>query len=90
MVDADRKKLHATGYVLGQGELIRDITEGFLFGQFGTYQVRISDIALATRLNFGRLAAVDPLADLARREEAADGRLTSIPLGAAEEAYLGE
>jgi DNA/RNA endonuclease G (NUC1) len=30
MVDADRRKLHATGYVLGQGELIRDITEGFV------------------------------------------------------------
>jgi endonuclease G len=67
MIDADRAKLHATGYVLGQGELVRDITE-FVFGQFGTYQVPISSIEQVTGLSFDGLAAVDPMAEEARHE----------------------
>ncbi|MBP0633070.1 DNA/RNA non-specific endonuclease [Cupriavidus sp. AcVe19-1a] len=89
MIDADRERLHATGYVLGQGELIRDITEGFVFGEFSTYQVRIADIAHATGLDFGRLVNADPLARRSRREEGAGGHLVSIPIDSPEQAYLG-
>jgi len=62
MVDADKRRPQAPGNVLAQGELIRDITEGFLFKDFRTYQVRIEDIQRATRLDFGALVRVDPLA----------------------------
>ena len=89
MVDAARNKLHATGYILGQGDLIRDITEGFVFGEFGTYQVRIADIQRATKLDFGALIAADPFDRRARMEETAGGLLSSLPLSAAEDAYLG-
>jgi len=89
MIDAGQRRLHATGYILGQGELIRDITEGFLFEDFRTYQVRIADIQRRTRLNFGSLVQADPLARRARDEESAGGSLVSLALDAAEEAYLG-
>jgi endonuclease G len=88
MVDADHQRLHATGYVLGQGELVAALTEGFVFGEFGTYQVRLTDIANATGLDFSGLAKADPLA---RRvaEEAVDRAVVALPLGFPEEAYLG-
>jgi len=89
MIDAERRGLHATGYVLGQGELIRDITEGFLFEDFRAYQVRIVDIQRATRLDFGALVNADPLARRAHDEESVGGSLLSVPLETAEEAYLG-
>ena len=89
MVDVDRNKLHATGYVLGQGELIRDITEGFVFGEFGTYQVRIADIQRATGLDFGALTSADPFERRSRQEEAAGGLLMSLPLSVVEDAYMG-
>lgn len=89
MVDADKRRLHATGYVLGQGKLIKNITEGFVFGQFATYQVRVSDIAVATGLDFGRLVDADPLARRSREEETNAGRLISIPIESPEEVYLG-
>jgi endonuclease G len=89
MIGADKRSLHATGYVLGQGELIRDITEGFLFEDFRTYQVRIVDIQRATRLDFGVLANADPLTWRARDEESAGGSLLSLALDTAADAYLG-
>jgi endonuclease G len=89
MVDADKRALHATGYVIGQGELIRDITEGFLFEDFRTYQVRIVDIQRATRLDFGLLMNADPLARRARDEEGTGGLLLSLALDTAADAYLG-
>lgn len=54
--------LRATGYVLSQGQLIEDITEGFAYGQYRTYQVPVASIASATGLDLGALAAADPLA----------------------------
>jgi len=89
MVDADRQKLHATGYVLGQGELIADLTEGFAFGDFGTYQVRVADIAGATGLDFSRLSGADPLAQHATEGAGGDRAIVALPLGSTEDAYLG-
>jgi DNA/RNA endonuclease G (NUC1) len=48
--------LSATGYIVQQDDLIQDITErelGFVYEQFKTYQVPITDIEAATGLTFG-------------------------------------
>lgn len=67
---AGARRLHATAYVLSQGQLIqqmlagRDLTEaaeGFAFGAWKTFQVRVRDLAEMTRYDFGPLAAADPL-----------------------------
>ena len=52
--------LLSAGYILSQGEMIRDITEvPFVFGEHRTYQVRIDMISEATGLDFSALAAHD-------------------------------
>jgi endonuclease G len=62
IVDANTGKLSATGYVLSQGRMIRDLVEAaFVFGQFKTYQVQIARIEQATGLDFGKLREFDPL-----------------------------
>lgn len=62
MVNARTKKLSATGYVLTQGDMIRDLTEtAFVYGEYKTYQVKLSKIAELTGLDFGPLAEHDPL-----------------------------
>lgn len=55
------RKLRTTGYVLSQGEFIEDITEGFTFGEYRTYQVPVSQIATKTGYDFAQLAAADAL-----------------------------
>ncbi|SFM50485.1 DNA/RNA non-specific endonuclease [Nitrosomonas communis] len=87
--DAERNKLHATGYVLGQGQLVRDITEGFLYDEFGTYQVAITTIAKASGINFKGLEENDPLGKRIREEEAAGGRLIAIPISSERDIYFG-
>lgn len=72
IVDADTKKLSATGYVLTQGGLIRRLTEAFVYGAFRTYQVPISLIEDETGLDFSHLAPHDPFARQ-RREEGVEG-----------------
>lgn len=60
LVNADTNELSATGYVLSQGEIIKDLTGvAFVFGEFRTYQVQISKIEAVTGLDFGRLRDVD-------------------------------
>jgi endonuclease G len=62
MVDAESGELSATGYVLSQGRMIRDIVEArFVYGQFRMYQVQIARIEAETGLDFGRLREFDPL-----------------------------
>lgn len=62
MVNEDTGSLSATGYVLSQGKMIRDLTEAaFLLGEYKTYQVRIAMIEDVTGLNFGDLKNHDPL-----------------------------
>ena len=59
VVNGQTKKLHATGYMLSQKELLTNIE--FVFGQFRTYQVPISEIEAKTKLKFGNLSKFDPL-----------------------------
>lgn len=54
--------LSATGYIVNQDDLIKDITtrDLFVFEQFKTYQVSLKEIETATKLSFG-LNEHDPL-----------------------------
>jgi endonuclease G len=71
LIHADTGKLSAAGYVLSQGEIIRDLTEvAFVFGEFRTYQVQIAKIEAATGLDFGALRDVDVLGPGAAAEAA--------------------
>ncbi len=72
IIDAETKKLSATGYVLTQGGLIRRLTEAFVYGAFRTYQVPISLIGTESGLDFSKLTPHDPLARQ-RREEGVEG-----------------
>ena len=62
MVNDNTDRLSATGYVLTQGDLIRDMTEAaFVLGDYATYQVQIKRIEDMTGLDFGALKDADPL-----------------------------
>ena len=66
MVNRNTERLSATGYVLSQGRMIRDLTEAaFVLGEYATYQVQIRRIEEATGLDFDRLREFDPLATAA-------------------------
>ncbi|WP_135503148.1 DNA/RNA non-specific endonuclease [Roseovarius aestuariivivens] len=76
-------RLHATAYMLSQGELIQQMllqggnvesTEGFEFGEFKTFQIRISDLETMTGYDFGSLRDFDPLERLAQSEAAISPR----------------
>ncbi len=82
MIDADRDALHATAYLLSQGDLIRDLlekreraeaVEGFVLGAYRTFQIAIRDLAEATGYDFSAYLAADPLSRTdPGREAAAD------------------
>lgn len=62
MKNADSGKLNATGYVLTQGDMIKDLTEAaFVLGTYKTYQVPISFIEEATGFAWANLREGDPL-----------------------------
>jgi len=70
LVNADTNELSAVGYVLSQGEFIKDLTEvAFVFGEFRTYQVQISKIEAVTGFDFGRLRDVDTMAHAGTAED---------------------
>lgn len=83
MVDADRDTLHATAYLLSQGDLIRDLlekrdrteaNEGFVLGPYRTFQIAVRDLADATGYDFSPYVDADPLARTdAGMEAVADG-----------------
>lgn len=63
-------RLHATAYLLSQGQLIQDLlrrrgaveaVEGFAFGAFKTFQLRIRDLEQITGYDFGPLRDADPM-----------------------------
>ncbi|MEU4196385.1 DNA/RNA non-specific endonuclease [Kribbella sp. NPDC026611] len=65
------KKLHATAYLLSQGDLIRELlekrsrveaVEGFVLGPYRTFQIAIADLAEATGYDLSPYVAADPLA----------------------------
>jgi endonuclease G len=82
--------LHATGYVLSQGDLIRDLlerrrrdeaTEGFVLGPYRTFQVAIAHIEEVTGMTFPALRDADPLAKLPTAQEAiASGLPAYVPI----------
>lgn len=60
LVHEDSGKLISAGYILSQGEMIRDVTESaFVFGEHQTFQVEIDRISEATGLDFSSIAAHD-------------------------------
>ncbi|MDD7936944.1 DNA/RNA non-specific endonuclease [Actinomycetospora lutea] len=70
MVDADRRRLHATAYLLSQGQMIRDLlekrrrtesNEGFVLGAYRTFQIAVRDLADATGYDLSAYTAADPL-----------------------------
>lgn len=80
-------RLHITAYVLSQGPLIHAMLarrgrsegiEGFAFGAFRTFQVRLGDLAEMLGYDFGALPGFDPLARRVERSEFADMPLRPI------------
>ncbi|MDE5461342.1 DNA/RNA non-specific endonuclease [Bradyrhizobium sp. CSS354] len=68
LVNADNNELSSAGYVLSQGEMLKDISEAaFVFGEFRTYQILVAKIEEETGLNFGKLRDRDSL--VRQREE---------------------
>ncbi|GAA1553048.1 DNA/RNA non-specific endonuclease [Kribbella sancticallisti] len=70
MPAAGGEKLHATAYLLSQGDLIRDLlesrsrveaVEGFVLGAYRTFQLAIADLAEATGLDLATYIPADPL-----------------------------
>lgn len=60
LVHEDTGDLISAGYILSQGEMIRDVTESaFVFGEHQTFQVEIERISQATGLDFSDIAAHD-------------------------------
>jgi endonuclease G len=79
MVDANRKALHATAYLLSQGQMIRKLMEdrarsealeGFVLSEYRTFQIALADLEAATGYNFKDLKSADPLARTKTGEEA--------------------
>jgi endonuclease G, mitochondrial len=71
MIDADQRKLHATAYLLSQGDMIRrllekrsrtEANEGFVLGPYRTFQISVRDLADATGYDLSVYEAADPLA----------------------------
>ncbi len=98
MESAKKGSLHATAYLLSQGDLIRDLlvlrnrteaTEGFAFGPYQTFQISIADLQAATGYDFGGYVKADGLAKAKGGQEAIDsGQPLFIPLETVEEIVL--
>jgi endonuclease G len=86
LVDKDKQELAATGYILCQGELIKNLTEAFVYGDFRTYQVPLSLIEKQTGLDFEKLIPHDPF-DSYRRREGLENTLDTLffPVSASED-----
>jgi endonuclease G, mitochondrial len=68
VINDETGKLSVTGYVLAQGDLIKDLTNEFVYGAYATYQVEVSRIGELARLDVSHLAKHDPFA-LQRQQE---------------------
>ena len=88
MVNAERDRLHATAYLLSQGDMIRELLEkrrrtealeGFVLGAYRTFQITVRDLAEATGYDLSPYLDADPLAEVERDREVADTPLF-IPL----------
>jgi endonuclease G len=83
MEDSGRGKLHATAYLLSQGQLIRKLledrnrpeaVEGFVLGPYRTFHIAIADLETATGYDFGPFKDADPLTRTQAGPEAAIDR----------------
>jgi endonuclease G len=98
MEDADQHKLHATAYLLSQGDLIRQLledrskvegTEGFVLGEYLTYQIAVADLAQGTGYDFSAYLAADALPKAKGGQEAvASGEPLYLPLGSVDQIVL--
>ncbi|MFK4084171.1 DNA/RNA non-specific endonuclease [Kribbella sp. NPDC020789] len=77
------KKLHATAYLLSQGDMIRDLlekrsrveaVEGFVLGPYRTFQIAIADLADATGYDLTAYVPADPLGQARIGDEAVSSR----------------
>ncbi|WP_262137030.1 DNA/RNA non-specific endonuclease [Pseudomonas sp. Marseille-Q5117] len=97
-LDASGDALHATAYVLSQGQLLRKLVEsrsrretleGFQLGAYRTFQVAIADLAEATSYDFRDYAASDALTRVTAAQEAlADGEPLFLPITGLEQIVL--
>lgn len=87
MIDSAKDKLHATAYLLSQGQLIRKLledrdrseaVEGFVLGAYRTFQISIADLEKATGYDFGELKQADPLARTRGGREAAKANVPVV------------
>ena len=93
--DGGGPRLHATAYLLSQGELIRDLlekrsrvegVEGFVLGAYRTFQIAIADLAEATGLGLAHYVPFDPLGQSRIGTEAIDaGEPLFVPLDSLEQ-----
>ncbi len=72
IVNAETGKPSVTGYLLSQGDLIRDVVGEFVYGPFRTYQTEVAAIGGLARLDVDHLSKHDPLS-AARKAEALEG-----------------
>ena len=89
--DGAGPRLHATAYLLSQGELIRDLLqkrsrveglEGFVLGAYRTFQIAIADLAEATGMDLAAYVPFDPLGATRIGTEAIEsGEPLFVPLG---------
>lgn len=77
------KKLHATAYLLSQGDMIRELlekrsrveaVEGFVLGAYRTFQIAIADLADATGYDLAAYIPADPLGQARIGDEAVSDR----------------
>jgi endonuclease G len=87
MLNSDKNNLHATAYLLSQGQLIRKLlekrdrseaVEGFVLGAYRTFQIAIADLEEATGYDFGKFKDADPLSAAPGSQEAASAKVPRI------------
>lgn len=72
VINDETGRLSVTGYLLCQGDMIKDLTGEFVYGAYKTYQVEVDQIGQLARLDVAHLAQHDPLAK-ARKSEGLEG-----------------
>lgn len=89
--------LHATAYLLSQGQMVRDLlearsrteaVEGFQLGDYRTFQIAVRDLAEALGYDFSAFLAADPLAEKAVAEAVAADEPLVRQLNSAEDMIL--
>lgn len=96
-LDAAGTALHATAYLLSQGQLIRDLmerrrltesVEGVTLGAYRTFQIAVADLAAATGYDFAAYLAADPLRRTDESVAAADDAPRYVALETADDIVL--